>query len=87
MNNNKRMIWSIWVLSVLVMVLVLVLLYVLVFVPTFNNYVIDKQFEAQNILVANMVSLIQSEGYVQIPLSENESLVLVPYVENQPPAQ
>jgi hypothetical protein len=76
---SGRVVWS---LVIVILLLVVFLAYLFLIGPSINGYVIDKQIEAQQILVSNIVSQIQQQGYVQIPLSEDEVLTLIPYQEN-----
>ncbi len=78
----------------LVMILVIVILLLLAFVayvflikPSINGYVVDKQVEAQQILINNIILQVQQQGYVSIDLSNNQTLVLVPYTGTSTPSK
>jgi len=51
--------------------------------PSIDNYVVSKQSEAQEMLISALLNQVQQLGYVQIPVGENQTLVLVPYVDQQ----
>jgi len=82
MNRDKRSI-IIGVLVAVVILLALLLVYLFVVQPSINNYVLNKQVEAQTYVFADMVSQLQNTGAYQVQLG-NQTLVLVPY---QPSAQ
>ena len=67
---------------VIAIVLLLVLSYFLFFQPKLQGYVVNKQLEAQQMVVQNILLQIQQNGYVQIPVG-NQTIVLVPYNQNQ----
>ena len=71
------------ILFVLVVILALALAYVTLIKPSANAYVVNKQIEAQQILISEIVNQVQTSGYVQIPIGSNQSLVLVRYVPSQ----
>ena len=66
-------------LIIVIVLLLGVITYAFVIQPKFNAYVVNKQIEAQGILVNGILSEIQSKGYVQISISNNQSITLVPY--------
>ena len=79
------------VITLLVVVIILlsvVVLYSFLIQPKFNGFVVDKQNEGilagQNYVVQSILTQVQQNGYVEIPVGENQTLVLVPY---QQPAQ
>ena len=67
-----------------VVVLLGFVLYMFALKPTVNGYVVNKQVEAQTILLSNLIQQVQQNGYVQIPVGEDQVLTLIPYTE---PAQ
>ncbi len=78
-KNPYRMLF---ILTFLVLVvLVIVVVYAFFVKPTIQGYVVNKQIEAQQILVSNIIQQIQQTGAVRIPLGGNESVILVPYQE------
>lgn len=72
------------ILVILVILLAGTLLYFFVIQPAFQGYAIQKQTEGVQIAVGTILTQIQQYGYVQIPVGENQTLVLVPY---NPPQQ
>ncbi|MEK6895185.1 MAG: hypothetical protein AABX48_01565 [Nanoarchaeota archaeon] len=73
----------VFILVLVILVLVAVVAYIFLIAPSINGYIVNKQIEAQQILVSTIIQQIQAQGYVQIPVSSNESLVLVPYQPGQ----
>jgi len=80
-KDNRGMI--IGILVVVILVLIGFISYVFLIQPQFNGYVIDKQIEAQTMVVGNIINLVEQQGYVQIPLDDQGNVItLVPYVED-----
>jgi capsular polysaccharide biosynthesis protein len=75
------------ILIVLVVVLGAFVLYSFVIQPALQGYVVEKQAEGAQIAVNTILAQIQQYGYVQIPLGQNQTLILVPYNPSQQPAQ
>ncbi len=78
-NSNKLIAF----MAVIIIVLAAVLVYSFALKPVFNGYVIDKQLEAQDIVLNAIMSQLQQNGYVQIPVGDEEVLTLVPYQPEQ----
>ncbi len=78
MNTQGKIIVA---LIFVVVVLLGFILYTFALKPQINGYVINKQVEAQTILLSNLIQQIQQYGYVQIPVGEDQVLTLVPYTE------
>ena len=72
------------VLIILVAVLGGMVLYSFALKPAISGYVVNAQNQGVNLAVASIVSQIQQQGYVQIPVG-NQTLVLVPYNPDQQP--
>lgn len=75
---------TIVVLSIVILVLAVFMLYYFVIQPQIQGYVIQKQTEGMVYTVNTILAQIQQYGYVHIPVNENQTLILVPYV---PPEQ
>ena len=71
------------IMAVVIIVLAAVVVYSFALRPAFNGYVVSKQTEAQDIVLNALLSQLQQNGYIQIPVGD-EVLTLVPY---QPPVQ
>ena len=84
MANRTNVIMTILVLVVVVLAGILVFAFLIK--PSFNGYVVDKQIEAQNILLANIVVQVQQNGFVQLPVG-NQTLFLAPFDPQQAPQQ
>jgi len=78
MNTQGKVIIA---LIFVVVVLLGVVIYTFAIKPSVNGYVVNKQVEAQTILLSTLIQQIQQNGYVQIPIGEDQVLTLVPYVE------
>jgi uncharacterized protein YpmB len=78
-RDRKKLI--IVILSILVVVLLLVLIYFFVVKPSINNFILNKQIEAANIVTANiytdMINQLQTKGYYQVTLG-NQTIILIP---------
>ncbi len=71
---------------IVIIVLVLVLLYFFVARPGMDTFVMNKQIEGVNFAYADLVTAVQTQGYFALPLGENQTLILVPYVPPEAPA-
>ena len=68
----------VWILGIVVAVLVLFLIFLFVLRPATMNFVGDKQMEGVNIAIASIIQSVYVNGYVDIPISEDQSLTLFP---------
>ncbi len=66
----------------IIVVLVLALVYLLFVGPGITGYVVDKQVQAQQVVVEAIIQQVNAQGYVQLS-NGNESVVLVEYVPPQ----
>lgn len=80
-EKDKKNLW-IKILSVVIILLVLFIVIMFIVRPAINNYVIKKQIQAQEYVIASILNQIQQTGYVQLPVG-NQTLVLVPYQPEQ----
>ncbi len=73
---------SIWitVLGLIVVIMALVIIYAFVIQPAISGYSVQKQSEGVQIAVNAILTQIQQNGYVQIPVGGNKTIILVPYV-------
>ncbi len=60
----------------------LLVLYAFVLKPALTGYTIDARNEGINLVLTSIITQIQQQGYVQIPVG-NETLILVPYQQPQ----
>lgn len=73
---------TIFIMTLIIVFLLLFIIYSFVVAPSYNNFVLEKQLEGQRILIYGIINQIQQQGYVSIPLTQNQSLVLFPYNGN-----
>ena len=66
----------------LILILAFALVYITLIKPKIQGYVINKQIEAQGIVVKAIMNQVNAQGYVQL-FDGNNSIILVKYV---PPA-
>lgn len=80
-NTEKRN--TILILSILVVVLALILVYFVAIKPAIRKH--DNKIYSQgiNATINSMLYRIQTQGYIQIPLGQNKSVTLIPYVPRQ----
>lgn len=71
-------------LVVLVVVLAGILLYTLVIKPSISGYAVKYQQQGVQIAVSAILTQLQQNGFVQIPLG-NQTLYLAPVNPQQPP--
>jgi len=71
------------VLVLIIVVLAGIVVYSFVVKPAYSGYVAQKQLEGEQITVVKILSQLQENGFVQIPIG-NQTLILVQYV---PPEQ
>lgn len=81
-SNNMKQTRVIVAMAVVIVVLAGILVYSFALKPAFNGYVVSKQTEAQDIVLSALLSQLQQNGYIQIPVGE-DVLTLVPYVPEQ----
>lgn len=63
-----------------IVILMLLVVYAFVVKPAINGYAVKSYNEGVNYALGTIVSQLQTNGYVKIPLSNNQSVLLVPYV-------
>jgi CHASE3 domain sensor protein len=82
MAQNGRANRVIVMLIVIILILVGILAYTFAIKPTIDGYVVKKQLEAQsataNQIINNMLTQLQTRGYVVITDANGQSLVLAP---------
>lgn len=86
-TENRRIGLIIGILVGIIVLLSVLLAYFLWAKPTYQGFVGEKQQEAYNIgqveLLNGILVQIQQQGFVQIPLNENQTLYLMPFNPNQ----
>jgi len=65
------------IMAAVIIVLALLVVYSLALKPAFNGYVVEKQTEAQYMVVNTLLGQLDQSGYIQIPISEDEAITLV----------
>ncbi len=65
------------VLIAIVVVLGLVVVYLLVAQPAYNNIVANSQTQGANYAIGSILQTVQANGYVSIPVSQNQSVNLI----------
>ena len=78
---------TITILVILVVLLAAVLVYLFVVQPAIQGYNIQRQSEGVQIAVSAILTQLQQQGFVQIPLGENQTLILVQWTPQQQPAE
>jgi hypothetical protein len=86
-DNSQKTKRTIQILIGVVAFLLVFIAFFFVVKPQVNKFVYAKQMEGANFAVANIIGGVQANGYVEIPVSANQSLVLVPYVPEQQQVQ
>jgi len=76
-TNKSNIVMTIMVL--VIVVLAAIVLYTLVVKPKLSGYVVQKQTEGVQIAVNSILLQVQQNGFVQIPLNENQTLYLAPF--------
>jgi hypothetical protein len=69
-------------MAIVIILLAVALVYAFALKPAFNGYVVEKQVEAQDIVLNALLSQLYQNGYIQIPIGD-EVLTLVPYQPQQ----
>ena len=87
-NKKSKMNLTMKILVGVIILLVLFIAFFFLIRPGYNNFVVQKQIEGYNLgvtdIYTNMLTQIQTSGAYQVPISENQTLILVPYNPNQP---
>ena len=84
-NKQKALMW---VMFLIILILVIIIVYAFVISPTITGYVVERQLEGYQIALSDIIFQIQQDGFVQIPLGEDESgemqsLFLIPFDPQQ----
>jgi len=80
-NTGRRN--AILVLSIVVIILALVLVYFVAVKPAMIKHDNKVYSQGINATLSSMLYGLQSQGYIQIPLSKNKSITLIPYTPSQ----
>ncbi|MEA3414386.1 MAG: hypothetical protein U9Q99_02580 [Nanoarchaeota archaeon] len=71
-----------------IIVLVVFIAFFFLIKPGYNKFVYNQQMQGYNIgvtdIYTNMLTQIENSGAYQVPISENQTLILVPYNPNLP---
>ena len=92
MGGKKKMNLTMKILVSVIIVLVLFIAYFFVVNPGINRFAQNNYYQGANDAYASLVSQIQEQGYFALPLGQDEAgedqtLVLVPYVQPEQGAQ
>ena len=71
------------ILLLIIVVLFGVIAYSFWIKPSIDGYIVQKQVEAKDIVLAAILAQLQQQGYVQISDKDGKSIVLVP-AQQQP---
>ena len=82
-SESKRHKNVIKIMGAIIVVLVLFIAFFFVVVPQMNKFSVKKQIEGANLAYLDILNKVQTQGYYSIPVGENQTLVLVPYVPQQ----
>lgn len=74
--------WTVRILLIVIAILIIFIIIKMVILPKVNNYVLQKQIQAQEVIFQNLFASIQQLGYVQVYYN-NQTMTLVPYVPSQ----
>ena len=80
---TKRTNIFIAVLILVIVILAAIMLYAFFIKPQIQGYAVQKQNEGVQIAVNSILLQLQQNGFVQIPLNQNQTLYLVPYNPQQ----
>jgi hypothetical protein len=75
---RNRSVRLIVMLALVIVAIAIVVVYSFAVRPAFNEYIVSKQVEAQDMILNALLSQLQQNGYIQIPIGD-EVLTLVPY--------
>ncbi len=78
-NNQKTIIW---ILSGIIVLLALFIAYFFILNPTIEKFATKNKIEGYNFAVSNILNSVNMNGFVEIPISENQSVILVQYLDN-----
>lgn len=76
-NNKHRLV--IKILIAVIIVLLLVLAYLFLVAPGIDRFATNNQIAGANSILTNLINTVSTQGYVAIPLGNNQTLILVPY--------
>lgn len=77
-NPNRKQNLTVKILITVVAILILFIAFFFVVQPQMEKYNQKKQIEGYNFALGELLNVIQEQGSVAIPFSENESVNLVP---------
>lgn len=82
-SNVKKHKNMIKIMAGIIVVLVLFIAFFFVVAPQVNKFAANKQIEGANFVYTDILNSVQAQGYYPIQLSENETLILVPYIPQE----
>jgi hypothetical protein len=65
------------VLVLIIVILAGILIYAFVIKPAYTGYVVERQTEGVQIAVTTIVTQVLQNGFISIPLGENQTLTLI----------
>jgi len=74
---------QILILVGIIIILLGIIFFFLVFKPQFEEYIIQKQIEAQQIVVTTMINSLNERGSITIIDAEENQIVLVPMQQEE----
>lgn len=77
-HSNRKHKLTVRILTAVVAVLVLFIVFFFVAKPQVENYDSRKQTEGANFVLGTIVNSVQTQGFVGIPISDNQTVNLVP---------
>ena len=80
---GKKQTLIIGVMGLLLIVLAGFILYAYVLNPAISGYATSNYNQGAGDVINVIIGQVQQQGFVQIPVNENQSLVLVPFNPNQ----
>lgn len=87
MEKTNRAAKIILSLIIVIILLIGVLAYFLWAKPAFDNYILQKQIEAKDIVLSSLLSQVQQQGYVQIFDKDGNTIILAPVKQQQASSQ
>lgn len=77
-NSNRKQRLTVKILVTIVTILVLFIAFFFVAQPQMQNYDTKRQIEGYEEAIRQVLTGVQNQGFVGIPISENETVNLVP---------
>ena len=83
-NKQKALMW---IMFIVIVVLAVIVVYAFVVKPAVTGFAVDRQNEGIAFCMQNIVDQVQQNQFVQLPIGDGRTLILVPQQIVEPQQQ